>query len=130
MEPQLETAGQELAQSVLLPWEQAFYPGALETVFALRQRQKMKNGHFIRSHHRITFYTCMYLRPCHDSNLPYRHDCCTKLSPLVPALTTPTVWLDVYPVSELVTCCFPLARETCVGGAVGRLKILVVWLSC
>ncbi len=53
-----------------------------------------------------------------------------KLSPLVPGLTTPTAGLDVYPVSELVPCCFPLARDTCVGGAVGRLKILVGWLSC
>lgn len=53
-----------------------------------------------------------------------------KLSPLVPGLTTPTAELDEYPVSELVPCCFPLARDMCVGGAVGRLKILVGWLSC
>lgn len=54
VEPQLETAEQELVQSVLLPWEQAFYPAALETVFALRQRRKRKNAHLIRSHHSIT----------------------------------------------------------------------------
>lgn len=40
MESQWETAGQGLVQSVLLPWEQSFYPGAPGTVFALRQKQR------------------------------------------------------------------------------------------
>lgn len=54
----------------------------------------------------------------------------SKSTPRVPGLTTPTVWLVVYPVTELVTCCFPLASEACVGGAGGRLKMLLVWLRC
>lgn len=43
MEPQWETAGQGLAQYALLPWEQAFYPGVLGTVFGLRQRAEIDN---------------------------------------------------------------------------------------
>lgn len=115
MEPQSETAGQLLAQSALLPWEQAFYPGAPETVLALmKTRINRGNEHFIRSQHRLLApVLCLLL----------------ELSPLVPG-PTPTAGLDVYPVSGLVPCCFPLAKDTCVGGAVGRLKTLVGWLSC
>lgn len=54
MEPQWETAGQGLVQSVLLPWEQSFYLGAPETVFALKKKQKKgENEHLIRSHRRL-----------------------------------------------------------------------------
>ncbi len=40
VDPQWETAGQGLVQSELLPWEQAFYPGAPETVFALQKQEE------------------------------------------------------------------------------------------
>lgn len=45
--------------------------------------------------------------------------------PLAPGLTTPTAGLEAYPISEPGPACFPLAMDMWVGGAVGRLKILL-----
>lgn len=127
MEPRWETAGQGLMQSVLLPWEQAFYSGGPETVYALRKRQEEGEQAFYYVSPQNNCY--MYLWNCHGLGLTDMTPA-LKLSPLAPGLTTPTAELDVYPVREPVPCCFPLARDMCVGGAVGRLKMLVGWLSC